>query len=536
MSPADLVTVAIAGILAVAIIAWRGRLRGFLMRLAGSMPWSMAVLAMLPVALRLALLAHFPAPDPAVSDDFSYVLLADTLRHLRLSNPAHPMHAFFETFFVLQEPSYSSIFPIGQGVAIAIGWTLFGHPWAGVLLPIAALSAGCYWMLRGWTTPGWAFVGGVLAAIQFGPLSQWTNSYWGGGVSALAGCLVIGAAVRLRERYSRRVSCLLGLGLFLQMLTRPFESLFLAAGSLLFLGWRKQRIPAVFVVSALAITAVHNRAVTGSWVELPYQSSRHQYGVPAAFVFETSPTPHRELTREQQLNYEAQSAVHGGDGETVESYLARLGFRLRYYRFFFLPPLYLALPFIAPALRERRFQLAVATIALFVLGTNFYPYFYSHYVAAATCLFVLMAVTGLARLTRLNEAAGTFLVAACLAHFVFWYGLHVLSDRAYSAELRQFETWDAINQGDPEGRLAVRRRLTEAPGRQLVFVRYWPRHTFSEWVHNAADIDSSRIVWARDRGPEENRRLIEYYAGRGVWLLEPDARPPRLAPYALDGR
>ena len=96
MSPADLVTVAIVGILAAAIIAWRGRLRGLLMRLAGSMPWSMAVLAMLPVALRLALLARFPAPDPAVSDDFSYVLLADTLRRLRLANPVHPMHAFLK--------------------------------------------------------------------------------------------------------------------------------------------------------------------------------------------------------------------------------------------------------------------------------------------------------------------------------------------------------------------------------------------------------------------------------------------------------
>ena len=49
------------------------------------------------------------------------------------------MHQFFETFFVLPEPSYSSIYPIGQGMALALGWTIFGHPWAGVVLSLSGL-------------------------------------------------------------------------------------------------------------------------------------------------------------------------------------------------------------------------------------------------------------------------------------------------------------------------------------------------------------------------------------------------------------
>ena len=94
----------------------------------------MALLAVLPIALRLALLPQYPIPTPNVSDDFSYLLIADTLRHFRLANPAHPLHQFFETFFVLQQPAYASIFPLGQGLVLAIGWTIFGHPWAGVAL------------------------------------------------------------------------------------------------------------------------------------------------------------------------------------------------------------------------------------------------------------------------------------------------------------------------------------------------------------------------------------------------------------------
>jgi len=44
----------------------------------------------------------FPVPTPGGADDYGYILLADTLRHFRLTNPMHPMHRFFETVFVLQ--------------------------------------------------------------------------------------------------------------------------------------------------------------------------------------------------------------------------------------------------------------------------------------------------------------------------------------------------------------------------------------------------------------------------------------------------
>ena len=181
--------------------------------------WSMLMLAAAPVVLRVALLANHPMPSPRSPVEFSHLLVADTLRHFRFANPPHPMHQFFETLWVSQQPAYSSILPVAPGMALAFGRFAFGHPWAGVILCVSAFCALCYWMLRGWTTPGWALVGGVLAALEFGPLSTWMNSYSGGALAAAAGCLVAGSLPRLRDRGSIRDGVLLGAGLALALLT-----------------------------------------------------------------------------------------------------------------------------------------------------------------------------------------------------------------------------------------------------------------------------------------------------------------------------
>src|ERR1700678_2264909 len=529
-SPSDLVEFVLA--LVFVALAWR-RVELYGRRLAEKTGWCMLLLALLPIALRLALLPHYPIPSPNVSDDFSYLLIADTLRHFRLANPVHPLHQFFETYFVLQQPGYASIFPLGQGLILAIGWILFGHPWAGVALSIGALCALCYWMLRGWISPGWALVGGLLAVIEFGPLSQWMNSYWGGAGAACAGCLVFGAAPRLRGEGRVRYAMLLGLGIGVHWLCRPYETIFLFLSVLLFLlpAWRSMARPALWatamLILAAALSLAQNKAVTGSWTMLPYQLSQYQYGVPTSFTVQPVPTPHLSLTRAQQLDYEQQSQVH----EMAGNYWTRWASRIRFYRFFFLAPLYIVIPFFLWRVREWRFAWVLLTIFLFSLGTNFYPYFYTHYIAALTCLFVLISVVGLEYLSKWSGQAASILLFLCAAHFVFWYGLHASGDEELYAALTPFETWDAINHGDPQGRIAIRRQLEAAPGRQLVFVRYGPQHQFQEWVHNAADIDQARVVWARDLGPEENQRLLRYYSNRSAWLLEPDAHPPRLQPY-----
>ena len=554
---ADFIALALSVLLVGAALV-RSRLELPALRLAKNTRWAMLALAALPVVLRLALLPRFPIPTPSGADDFSYILLADTLRHFRLTNPMHPMQQFFEAVFILQQPSYSSIFPLGQGLVLAFGWIVFGHPWAGVVISVAALCAGIYWMLRGWTTPGWALVGGLLAVWQFGPLNEWMNLYWGGAVSAVAGCLVFGAVARLRGG-RKRDAVLLGVGFGLQLLTRPFEFVLLAVASAAGLGlWGGLFMPrtrflagpagrkagcgqdcpphnligwaGLAFVPFLLLMGAHNKAVTGSFTTLPYQASRYEYGVPTTFTFQPNPVPHRALTPEQQLDYQAQSIIHGERTDTFAAWWARLLDRVHFYRFFFYPPLYLVLPLFLLALRERRFMWVAATVALFVIGDNFYPYFYPHYIAALTCVFVLIAVVALERLYRWSPLAARLIVYLCAAHFVFWYGLHCGSEPLLMTAGR-YDTGDFINYGDPEGRIRINEELAASPGKKLVFVHYGPQHMFHEWIHNAADIDAADVVWAADLGDATNQALRTYYPSRSVWLVEPDAIPPRLIPY-----
>jgi hypothetical protein len=268
--------------------------------------------------------------------------------------------------------------------------------------------------------------------------------------------------------------------------------------------------------------------------------SRYQYGVPSTFTFEPNPVPHRPLTVEQDLDYRAQAAIHSPGPETFLSYFERLGYRFRYLRFFLLPPLYFALLAFLPSLRLRRYFWAAGTIGLFAFGTNFYPYFFPHYIAPVTCLFVMMSLRGLEHLSAVNmfsmragEIAAQYALLICGASFLFWFGLYAYGGNRL-LPVTIYQSWNFINYGDPEHRIAIEEQLRHAPGKQLVFVRYLPSHLFHSWIHNAADIDAAPVVWANDMGSKENEKLLGYYADRKPWLLEPDAHPPLLRPYEMD--
>jgi len=544
-----------AVILVLAAFLWTRRLQLLATRLASSTGPAMIALFLLPIALRLLLMPRHPVPVPNVYDEFSHLLVADTLLHFRLANPAHPMSQFFETFFVLQHPSCSSIYPPGQGLMLALGRLISGLPWTGVLITTGAFCAFCYWAACGYLEPAWAFLGGCLAVMEFGPLNLWMNCYWGGSLPALAGCLVFGSLPRLQAAWRdytpsrKRDAALLGAGFGLHVLTRQFESLLLALCVVVFLlpflrlrqSWPHVRksvgIALLCLSPAAVLLLLQNKTVTGNWTTLPEQLSQSQYGVPTTLTIQKPAVPHVDLTPQQALEYKAQLLMHGPDTDSLERFLLRLQYRVRNYRFFLLPPLYLAAAAFLFLLKRAIWLQVAASLAIFGLGTNFFPYLLVHYLGAVTCLFVLVSVAGLKLLARLrirNVVVGReiarIIVLLCGGEFCLWYSVHLLEAKSAPLALLQYETWDFINhRNSADRRVEVARQLDHIPGNLLIFVHYEPRHVFQEeWVWNAADIDGSRTVFARDLGTEGNKDLIRYYPRRKILYLEPDLTPPRL--------
>ena len=192
---------------------WFEKLERLFSQLSRRRTLSVILVGVTALVLRAAVLPIEPIPEPDIHDEYSHLLLADTLAHGKLANPTHPMWIHFETFHVNWHPTYASMYYPGHALFLAFGQVFFGHPFWGVWLSSGLMCAATCWALQGWMPPGWALLGGMLSVIRLGTFSYWANSYWGGTVTALGGALVLGALPRIRRNQRIRDSVLMALGI-----------------------------------------------------------------------------------------------------------------------------------------------------------------------------------------------------------------------------------------------------------------------------------------------------------------------------------
>ncbi len=505
---------------------------------------------LLALAVRLMLMPVLPVPEPAVSDEFSHLLLADTLAHGRLTNPTHPFWRHFETIHVIQHPTYNSMYFPGPALALSLGQLVAGIPWVGVLLASAAMCSAICWMLQGWLPPAWALYGGIFAVFRFAVFGYWVNSYWGGAVAALAGALVLGAWPRVQKRMRMRDAVVMGLGAALLVNCRPFEGGALCltvAGAIVLWLWRLPRptlkravvqvvVPLLLIDCAAAgAMGYYFCRVTGSPFRLPYQVNQQTYGWPVTLPWFDVKPRHLEYP-DMQSYFDWERREHRKLRFNEEALFLNCADAILLWSFFIGPVFSLPLCMLPRVLHQRRMRFLALVGAVVAACAGLVLTRYPHYLAPATCVIVALLVQCI-RHVRAVSRRRPWLLA--MTRFVPLIAMALAFAYAALPALRRFETpagryFSWSSPGPPGAQRAELVRQLDPNQQHLIIVRYAPHHDFmKEWIANAADIDSAHVVWARDLGPTENQKLIRYFAGREAWLFEPDEAPPRLSPYPV---
>jgi hypothetical protein len=511
--------------------------------LARQQPLSVLLVGLSVVAIRVALIPILGVPQPRFNDEFSYLLAADTFAHGKLTNPTHPMWIHFESFHIIEQPTYMSMYPPAQGLVLAAG-QLLGHPWIGQILVTALMCSALCWMLQAWLPPPWALFGAALAALRLGILSYWMNTYWAASVAALGGALVLGAWPRLRKHLRVRDALLMALGLAILANSRPYEGLIFAVPVLItMLFWLfgkprprfRQSMPrvilpvlSVLLVAALATGYYYDR-VTGNPFRMAYQVNRNTYATAPYFIWQT-PRPEPAYYHDVMRDFYRWELRQFETNRTFSGYLRRGFEKFIYWWQFYLGPL-LTLPLLSlPCIiRQRKMRLPLLICAVMIAGFAIQTWTLPHYFAPATGALYLLLMQGLRHLRQWTPAHRP--IGSALVRMIPILACAMILLRV-TAVLIGTQVEPAWPRGNLE-RANLLRQMRQRPGPQLVIVRYGSHHDVDhEWVYNDADIDGAKVVWVRDMGPDKNQELLQYFRNRGVWLVDGDSPEAQLVPYA----
>lgn len=483
------------------------------------------------ILLRLSFLPLIPVPVPEVHDEFCYLLAADTFAHGRLANPPHPLWVFFETFHVNQQPTYMAKYPPAQGTVLALG-QLLGNPWIGVLLSMGLLCGTVVWALQGWLPPRWALLAGVLCVLKLAISSYWVNSYWGGSVAGIGGALVVGAMPRILRFARGRDAIILAIGVSILANSRPFEGAIFGLPVAVYLVAKITRKnlglqPVLRMVSAvgivivlcLAFMAYYNRRVTGSALLFPYSLNDKTYLSTPSLAWQQLEPPKRYLNSQFDNYYNdgyMRKAWRTQRANTLPHAARVIAHNAISILHFYLWP-ELALPALAliPFVRDRKSRFFIVQGAICFVGYLLVTWWLlPHYSAPLTAGIFALVVQGARHIRQWSFGGRPIGIALTRAM--------VLAAMA----LCPFNLYWVNHWPSMRDRATIAASLEALPGKQLVLVHYpvdnWPD---GEWVYNSADIDHSKIVWAREIPGRDIAAVLKYFSDRQVWEVIPG--PPR---------
>jgi len=372
------------------------------------------------------------------------------------------------------------------------------------------------------------------------------NGYWSASIVALGGALVLGAWPRLRKHVRTRDALLMSLGLVILANSRPYEGLIFAvpiACAMLFWLLGRNRpasarsllrvVSPIFfalLVASVATSYFYWR-VTGNPFRMTYQVNHATYGGPPYFLWQT-PTPAPAYHHEVMRGFYGLALEAFHKQFTVATYLRYAAEKAGSLWHFYLDPL-LTLPFLAVpwVVHQKKMRLPFSICAVTIAGIWIETWTLPHYFCPAVGALYIILVQCFRQLWcwgRTSILGGRAWVRAIPVLACAMIALRVTTAAAHVQ----------IEQAWPRGNLKralVLHQLQQFPGPQLVIVSYGKQHDAnSEWVYNDADIDRSKVVWARDMGKSRNQELLQYFSDRKSWLVEGDSPVPRLLTYPAE--
>ncbi|HEY6410581.1 MAG TPA: hypothetical protein VIY29_24280, partial [Ktedonobacteraceae bacterium] len=414
-----------------------------------------------------------------------------------------------------------------------------GHPWIGVLLSVSAMTATILWALQAWLPSRWALLGGTLVLLRLSVFSYWINSYWGGAVAATGGALVLGALPRIMRSYRRRDALILGLGASILANSRPLEGLvFCLPVVAVLVTWLCSRrgpsgqtairqivVPlCAMMLLCASFIGYYNFHLTGHPLLFPHDLNLRSHLAVPQLAWQKTVAPFHFQNPQFEAYYNhwwPAKAWPKGRPDSIMHITRAFGLDAWIFIIFFAYPELLVTALAVPwVLRDRRMRFPLVQLIFCFAGFLLVAVFGAHYAAALTATTFALMVQGLRHLRRWHfrkRLVGVSMSrAAVVAALLLWPLYPFLSLPDSSMEYRQ--------------RIAT--QLAAMPGSDLIVVRYSSHHDWhQEWVYNAADIDHSKIVWAREIPGVPLQPLLNYFPNRRVWVLEPDENPPKLLPY-----
>lgn len=505
-------------------------------------------------------------PVPAIHDEFSYLLAGDTFAHGRLTNPTPEFSEHFEAPHTLVKPTYMSKYPPMQGLFLALGQVLFGHPIFGVWISCALAAASLFWMLSIWSRPKWAIIGTILMILIIGIDSYWSQSYWGGMVAFAGGALFFGGFRRItKKRLLLGSTVIMTLGGVILLNSRPFEGTVTMLPALLILFYRiilksdisfarkfsQVILPGIFIAClGLSAMAYYNYRITGNALRFPYTEHQSQYFSASLFLFQ-SPNESK-LQGSPRLQKLYLSLTDSGFFKEIESYgvpnirslypiyaLIFLFLNLPY--FLLMPPLLIFLyAMIFPLMKKSRWsKLPVFTILFTFCCMSFATYSdFTHYSAPLTSSLYLI-LTQVIRLLLItyknpkNKISATFLLVFLILFSLIYQKTSVsewvlpvitpLPVKDLSSTKIVLENTNILS--IPEYVIylkpIIEQTVDNSSDNYLIFVSYSTDYSVhDELVFNKADLESAKIIWATDLGEEKNKAFLEYHRDRKVLYIK----------------